>query len=191
MGTTTGARAGGAETPAGLLAAYRPRTAEEAADLARIRPLLAEPDPWSRAIPLHLTVSALVVDPARRRVLLRRHERMQAWLQVGGHGDPGEEYPVDVALREAVEETALPDLAFWPDAALLHVVVLPVPAGSGEPAHEHADLRFVLATARPEAARPENPAARLRWLDVDDAYRDADAALRETLGRVRELLGAG
>ncbi|GJF33264.1 NUDIX hydrolase [Kitasatospora sp. NE20-6] len=180
-----------ATTPEQLLDGHRPRTDAEAADLARIVPLLAADDPWSRGIPLHLTVSALVVDRARRRVLLRWHERMQGWLQVGGHGDPGESDPSEVALREAREETGLPDLVFWPSGSLVHVAVLPVPASADEPAHEHADLRFVLATGVPDTARPENPAARLRWLPVEEALEQAgEPNLRETLARVRDLLDA-
>jgi 8-oxo-dGTP pyrophosphatase MutT (NUDIX family) len=79
---------------------------------------------------------------------------------VGGHADPGELDPAQVALREAREETGLADCAHWPrsDApALLHVVIVTVPAGKGEPAHEHADLRFVLATDHPEAIAAETP----------------------------------
>jgi 8-oxo-dGTP pyrophosphatase MutT (NUDIX family) len=37
------------------------------------------------------------------------------WLQVGGHGDPGEGDPLAIALREAAEETGLSDLVPWPD----------------------------------------------------------------------------
>ena len=40
--------------------------------------------------PLHVTGSAVVVHPPTQRVLLRWHERMQSWMQVGGHADPGE-----------------------------------------------------------------------------------------------------
>ena len=35
--------------------------------------------------------------------------------------------------------------------------------------HEHADLRFVLATERPDAIVEESAHARLRWLTLDDA----------------------
>ncbi|MEV6211512.1 NUDIX domain-containing protein [Kitasatospora sp. NPDC051914] len=179
-------------TLSALLAGHRPRTAEEAADLARLAPLTAADDPYARELPLHVTASALIVHPAERRVLLRWHARMQDWLQVGGHGDPGEEFPAAVALRDAREETGLPDLAFWPAEELLHVVVLPVPASAHESAHEHADLRFVLATGTPDAARPEHPDARLRWLPLDEAARAARGeALRESLARVAELLDGG
>lgn len=58
-----------------------------------------------------MTGSALMVHPSSGRVLLRWHERMQRWLQIGGHGDPGESDPLAVALRERREETGLPDLA--------------------------------------------------------------------------------
>jgi 8-oxo-dGTP pyrophosphatase MutT (NUDIX family) len=172
-----------------LLAAYRPAGPAEAADLARVRELVrVAGDPWARAHPLHVTASALVVHPASRRVLLRWHARQRAWLQVGGHGDPGEVDPLDVALREGAEETGLSDLVPWPHGDIVHIAIVPVPARGDEPAHEHADLRFVLATASPEAARPEKPDAPLRWLAFSEAGDlTGQDNLRETLARVERL----
>lgn len=172
------------------LAGYREQGETEAADVARMRRLAAdEPDPWSRSLPLHFTASALVVHPDSGRVLLRWHQRLRMWLQAGGHADPGERDPLAIALREAREETGLPDLTPWPDGAIRHAVVCHVPAGRGEPAHEHADLRYFMRTGAPDAARPENPDAPLRWLTVP-AARDLVGAnnLRHTLDRVRALL---
>ncbi|GAA3816413.1 NUDIX hydrolase [Amycolatopsis tucumanensis] len=173
-----------------MLEAYTARNETENADVARIREVLATAaDPFSRKIPLHVTGSAVIVHPESRRVLLRWHQRQQAWLQVGGHGDPGETDPLVIALREGREETGLTDLRPWPTADLLHAVVVPVPAKGAEPAHEHADLRYVLATGQPEAARPEKPDAPLKWLPLDEAI-DAvsEDNLRETLRRVQERL---
>lgn len=169
-----------------MLSQYRPQGETEAADLARVRALVAsEVNPWVRATPLHLTGSALIVHPESRRILLRWHARQRAWLQVGGHGDAGEDDPLSVALREGVEETGLDDLRPWPDARLVHLAIVPVPAKGDEPAHEHADLRFVLATRTPDAARPEKPDAPLRWLTVAEAIEaTTEANLRETLARV-------
>ena len=152
-----------------LLARFHPRDAAEAADLDRSRVLARAADPWLRSLPLHFTASALVVHPATARVLLRWHQRQRAWLQVGGHGDPGEIDPVAIALREGREETGLADLVPWPDAALLQVAIVDVPARGDEPDHQHADLRFMLATTDPDAARPESPSAPLRWLTVPQA----------------------
>jgi 8-oxo-dGTP pyrophosphatase MutT (NUDIX family) len=172
-----------------VLSGFRPRDPAEAADVARVLELVdTAEDPWLRSTPLHITASALIVHPQSGRVLLRWHQRQQAWLQVGGHGDPGETDPVEVALREGHEESGLTDLQPWPDRALVHVVVVPVAAKGDEPAHEHADLRFVLATAEPDAVRPEKEHAPLRWLSVAEAQAVTEANVRETLARVGALL---
>lgn len=178
------------------LAGIEGRTDDERRDVERVRALVMAAegwgDVWSRSTPLHVTGSAFVVHPPSARVLLRWHERQQAWLQVGGHGDPGEEHPLDVARREAIEETALEDVRPWPDRhdpQLLHVAIVPVPANAREPAHEHADLRYVLATDAPERARPEHDGADLRWLAIDDAIELTTAEnVKESLRRVGELL---
>jgi len=178
------------ESVLGLLAGYLTHDAAEAADVDRVVALARRvPDPWLRSASLHLTASALIVAPGTGQVLLRWHQRQQAWLQVGGHGDPGESDALAIALREAAEETGLPDLAAWPDRQLRQVAVVPVPASRSEPAHEHADLRFVLATGDPAAARPESAHAPLRWLDIDEANAlTREDNLRELLARVRPLL---
>ncbi len=175
------------------LDAFTPHDAAEAADVAAVRALAAGGgDPWSRGLPVHVTGSALVVHPPTARVLLRWHERMASWLQVGGHGDPGEHSALAIALREGEEETGLRDLVPWPDPTLprlVHVVVVPVPAGKGEPAHHHADLRYVLATDRPDDARPERPDAPVRWMSLDEARAEvAEDNLRTTLDRTEALL---
>jgi 8-oxo-dGTP pyrophosphatase MutT (NUDIX family) len=176
---------------AAALRGLRPGNDSERADLDRIADLLATgDDPWNRSTALHITGSALIVHPASRRVLLRWHQRQQAWLQVGGHGDPGERDPLAVALREGAEETGLTDLRPWPTSELRHLAIVPVPAGKGEPAHEHADLRFVLATDTPDAIVAENEHAPLRWLTIAAAMRvTAEDNVCETLARVQRLLG--
>ncbi len=109
---------------------YQPRTSSEAEDLRRVRDRIAAGEPWDRSTPLHITASALIVHRPTEQVLLRWHARQQAWLQVGGHGDPGEDDPLAIALREGQEETGLDDLVAWPDRQVVHVVVVPVPAAS-------------------------------------------------------------
>ncbi len=173
-----------------LLDRYHPQGDAEVADVRRTRELAASTaDPWLRSNPLHVTASALIVHPESGRVLLRWHQRQQAWLQVGGHGDPGESDPLAVALREAREETGLTDLEPWPDAELWQVAIVSVPASSKEPAHEHADVRFIFATHDPDAARAESPGAPLRWLPAAEAVgATSEANLREMLSRVQRLL---
>lgn len=177
-----------------LLAAvrdYQPRSAVEAEDVERLRHIAVSGDPWTRAAPLHATGSAVVVHPPTKRVLLRWHARMQSWLQVGGHADPGETHPYDVALREAREETGLTDLVPWPDPtrpSVVQVAVVPVPAGKGEPAHQHADVRYLFATQSPDAISAEDDVARLAWLTIPEAIdRIAEDNLQECLLRIAAL----
>jgi 8-oxo-dGTP pyrophosphatase MutT (NUDIX family) len=170
---------------------YHPEDDAETADIQRVRVLLeASGDPYQRDMPLHVTASALIVHPPTSRILLRWHQRQQAWLQVGGHGDPGETDPLAIVAREAEEETGLADLVPWPDAEIKQVAIVDVPPGKGEPAHQHADVRFFMATATPDAIRAENAQAQLRWLTLPEA-RDttSEPNLRETLARIEPLLG--
>lgn len=173
------------------LAAYVPQNGGEAADVARVRALVAAGDPFRRSAPLHVTGSALVLHPPTGRVLLRWHERMGSWLHLGGHVDPGEAGPATAARREAEEESGLLDLTWWPDPdalVVLQVVIVPVPAGRGEPAHEHADVRYVLATSAPDAVVPERPSAPLRWASIDEASDlVTEGNLRVALGRLAAL----
>ena len=178
---------------AALLNHYQPHGDHETADIQRVRALTeAVGDPYRRDLPLHVTASALIVHPPTARVLLRWHQRQQAWLQVGGHGDPGETDPLAIVAREAEEETGLADLVPWPDGEIRHVVIVSVPPGKGEPAHEHADIRFSMATDTPHAIRAENAHAPLRWLSLPEARNATSAAnLRETLARIEPLLARG
>ncbi len=176
-----------------LLTAYRPADALERTEVRRLVDLAdTAADAWSQDLSLHITASAVVVHPPTGRLLLRWHARQQAWLQIGGHGDPGESEPIEIALREGREETGLDDLVPWPDATLVHVVLCAVPARGSSPAHVHGDLRFVLATAVPDTSRPERPDAPLRWLTVPEAHAlTSEDNLRETIRRVGALLAGG
>ncbi len=174
---------------------YTPQSDAEARDVARLRALATEGDPWNRSMPLHVTGSAIVVHADTSRILLRWHERMQSWLQVGGHADAGEIHPFDIALREAREETGLPDLTSWPDPArplIVHVAIVPVPAGRGEPEHEHGDIRYLLATTHPDDVIPESGAAEVRWFTLNEALMAVPQdSTRETIDRVGQMLQRG
>jgi 8-oxo-dGTP pyrophosphatase MutT (NUDIX family) len=153
-----------------VLGAYRPVGATEGADVRRVTDALDTGELFARTSPLHATGSALVVHPASQRVLLRWHTKMEQWMQVGGHFDPGETHPLQVALREGFEETGLDDLRPVATApGPVQIVIVPVPAHGDEGAHEHADFRYVFVTDRPDAIREESNAARLRWMSFPTA----------------------
>jgi 8-oxo-dGTP pyrophosphatase MutT (NUDIX family) len=160
-------------------------------DVARLRAAMADGDVWTRAAPLHVTGSALVVHPASSRVLLRWHERYQMWNHVGGHADDGETDPFATALREAIEETGLRDLHPFPGPGpeIVLVEIVPVSAAKGEPDHEHADVCYLLATDSPDSTVEEHGDAALEWVTLDEARHRANPHVRHLLDRAAPVLG--
>jgi 8-oxo-dGTP pyrophosphatase MutT (NUDIX family) len=115
--------------------------------------------------PGHLTASGVVVDAARRRVLVLQHRKLRRWLQPGGHAD-GDHELAGVALKEAHEETGIDDLAVLVPA--IDLDVHDVDHGDSLGAHRHLDLRFLVA-APPGAVEHGNyESTALRWVDPEE-----------------------
>lgn len=173
-----------------VLEGYAPHTDEERLDVARVLDgLAAGDDLFDRSTPLHVTGSALPVHPPTGRVALHWHAKLDRWLQLGGHADAGEDDPAVIAMREAEEESGLA-LRWFPDAGrplLLHVEVVEVPPVAGEPGHEHADFRYLVATDDPDAVIPGEGVVDLRWLTVEEAL---DLGLDDGLQRFVERAAA-
>lgn len=90
------------------LKAYKPFNEQEEKDRAEmLRRLLSGEELYSRDNDsAHLTASAWVVSPDRKRVLLCYHNLYDSWSWLGGHAD-GERDLLKVALKEVQEESSL------------------------------------------------------------------------------------
>src|SRR5262245_62080148 len=174
---------------------HAPADEEESRDLDQICDFVRRhDDPFDRAIPEgHLTGSAIIVSSTGEGTLLLHHRKLDRWLQPGGHADPGEATGEAVALREALEETGLADLALHPRAPRpLDVDVHDIPARGREPAHEHLDLRYLVLA--PAGARPSPAVAEMRdlrffaWEETRDL--GLDAGLRRALDKARAILAS-
>jgi 8-oxo-dGTP pyrophosphatase MutT (NUDIX family) len=172
---------------------HAPADEEEAQDRDLILAfVLRHERPFDRAIAEgHLTGSAITVSADGSGVLLLHHRKLDRWLQPGGHGDPGETTGEEVALREALEESGIRDLALHPVAECpLDVDVHDIPARGSEPAHEHLDLRY-LVVAPPDAVISPALAElhEIRWVPWDEVEAlSPDHGLRRALTKARAIV---
>ena len=173
------------------LAAHKPADDEEKHDIARIKTLVeAHPNILSMNCEVgHITGSAVIIELKYGRALLHYHKRLRRWLQVGGHADYETDF-AQVALREAREETGLPDLRHWPpsDAPIpLDYDAHTIPPSGDMREHLHLDFRFLLVTDQPQALAPTpGESAQFRWLsraEAMDRGAPIDSALRRLLGK--------
>lgn len=141
---------------------------------ARVLELLATAEnPMSRQrLQGHITCSGFVVNQAFDKAVLVHHNKLQRWLQPGGHMDPGE-YPGQAAAREVLEETGLGDIMIWPPG-LIDIDIHEIPQNEvrQEPAHLHYDLRY-LFVANTEDLSPEfSEVSNAVWLSMDKILSD-------------------
>ncbi len=170
-----------------VLDLYRERQPDELACVTRYRAFVARhPDCFERSCQLgHVTASAWIVSHDRRDFLLTHHRKLGRWLQLGGHAD-GDPDVLGVALREAREESGMTLFECVTDTsgfALLDVDVHGIPARPGEPAHEHFDLRFLLAAKPDQPLQMSDESTDLRWFPSARMEQIADGESLLRLGR--------
>jgi len=125
-------------------------------------------------VPAHVTAGALVLSADGSQVLLTLHAKAGRWFHLGGHCEPEDVTLAGAALREATEESGIPDLTLepWLDAGPLHLDAHTV-GFCGEHAEvEHLDVRY-LAVA-PPGARPvvSEESIDVRWWPATDLPSD-------------------
>ncbi len=176
------------------LAEYQPRDGADATTHARILAFVNQhPQPFSRAhLHAHLTGSAIVVSACGTKTLLGHHRKLGMWLQLGGHGEETDASGLQVALREATEESGIAGIAIADECpGLLDLDIHEIPTRGDVPTHLHLDLRYLLRA--PQGAVPRADDAEhfaVRWFEWHDALALAgDDSLRRTLQRALDALG--
>ena len=129
-----------------LLKQYQPRCLDEAGFRKRAIGFIEDHENcFERELwPAHVTGSVWVVNPSRSHVLLLHHKKLDQWFQPGGHAD-GDSDILEVALKEAQEETGLPSTAIrLISQKIFDIDIHEIPAIGQYPRHDHVDIRFLV-----------------------------------------------
>ncbi len=138
------------------------------------------PDCFERSLAEgHVTGSAWITSPDGQQVVLIHHRKLDRWFQPGGHAD-GDADVAAVALREAQEETELPDLTLA-SPAIFDVDVHPIPARGDAEAHLHYDVRFQFNSNVQIKIGENREVKNCQWVNLDIAEQLADS---ESVGRM-------
>lgn len=163
------------------LLAYERRWPEEATTVALFLELLDDPEnPFLRQrLGGHFTGSAWVVSVDGQRTLLTHHRKLGRWLQPGGHAD-GDPDLAAVALREAEEETGVPELALIEGTRIFDLDRHWIPERAGVPGHWHYDVRYVVSAGADERFVVSEESHALAWRPVVEILEQAasDASMR-------------
>ena len=175
-----------ADALATLRAWSPPTAAQEALRERYVAHLESHPDAMTRACrPDHLTASTLVLSDDLSHVLLTLHAKAGRWFQLGGHTETGDATLAAAALREATEESGLPDLRLRVVPVHLDEHEVAFCGGRGEKdgaAVHHLDVRFVAVAAPGAVPQLSEESLDLRWWLVDDL---PDPDLVEPVGLAR------
>ena len=153
---------------------YRPWNEQEERDRTELlRRLRSGEDLYTRDNSAgHLTASAWVVSPDRRRVLMAYHNIYDSWSWLGGHAD-GDRDLLAVALREVREERGL--TAVRPvSRSIYSVEILTVDGhekrGAYVSSHLHLNVTYLLEAdpADPVRCKPDEN-SRVGWFGLEEA----------------------
>ncbi len=126
----------------------------------------------------HITASALIVNKQKTHTLMTHHEKLEKWLQLGGHSD-GDSNTLNVALREAFEESGLKTIKPISEE-IFDVDVHEIPARKQEPAHFHYDIRFLFEAEDTEGLCITTESKDLQWIPLEhiEKYTTEESVLR-------------
>jgi len=125
------------------------------------------PDCFERTLQIgHITGSAWIVNQQRSHFLMTHHNKLDRWLQLGGHAD-GDSNIARVATKEAEEESGLQSLKLW-STSIFDLDIHTIPARKHEPEHLHYDVRFLFIADDQEELVVSAESKDLKWLSHNE-----------------------
>lgn len=114
----------------------------------------------------HITASAWIIAIKEKSVLLVHHKKLNRWLQPGGHAD-GEEDIINVAVKEAVEETGLKSLKLHMEE-IFDIDIHLIPHYKAVQSHFHYDIRFLFSADIREQYVLSRESNKLAWIPMEN-----------------------
>jgi 8-oxo-dGTP pyrophosphatase MutT (NUDIX family) len=154
---------------------YRSSFADEMTFREPFLKLLEHPRCFHRDfLPGHITASAWITDAEGQHVLLTHHAKLNRWLQPGGHAD-GEEDVLNVALREATEETGLKNFTIR-NKNIFDIDIHLIPARGIHFEHYHYDIRFIFQADLHAPLHISEESNDLKWIALHELEKFTTAA---------------
>ncbi len=125
------------------------------------------PNCFERSLDIgHVTASAWILDKDRTHALLLHHQKLDRWLQLGGHTD-GNPDVLAVSIQEAKEESGLSHISVL-QKTIFDLDIHLIPARKEEKAHFHYDVRFLLEADRGEALSQNHESKAVEWVTLPE-----------------------
>jgi 8-oxo-dGTP pyrophosphatase MutT (NUDIX family) len=126
----------------------------------------------------HLTGSSWIVNREMSHTLLIHHFKLDRWFQPGGHCD-GDCDVLNVAVKEAIEETGLKVIPLRDD--IFDIDIHKIPVRGNIPEHLHYDIRFLFeANMTKEDLQINRETKAIKWVEIKDVerYNDSPSIIR-------------
>ena len=119
----------------------------------------------------HITSSGFIVNSDRSKVLMIHHNIYNSWGWTGGHAD-GEEDLLEVAMKEAKEETGVKEIRPITND-ICSIEILPVNAHIKNnkyiAPHLHLSVAYILEASEDEKIRiKEDENSGVKWINIDE-----------------------
>lgn len=144
----------------------------------------------------HITASGFVINEAKDKALMLKHNIMKAYLFPGGHAD-GETDLLGVAIREVEEETGIKVAPYQDDPIAINVGPVPrhIKKGQIVPPHLHFDIIYLLMAQNRDMSQIhtlETENSDVAWFNLEETYgikvsEYVDETTKEIVSRIRKL----
>jgi len=125
----------------------------------------------------HITASGLVIS-SEKKVLVVFHNKLQKFLQPGGHTEKNDKNIIFSAMREVKEETNLNsiELCSWcldnNSPIMIDTHKIPENKQKNEGEHCHHDFMFIFRTKEEDIALDTNEVSDFCWVNIDEVIKN-------------------